>query len=687
MLQSTLNLKGFIMLKQFYFLSLSLSLLSADNFYNASSFQGYTGIINVPTAEVIQDGKIELQISNQVDAFRVRDTRDQYEAQHFFMNFGFLPNLEVTGRLANIEPKEGSIASTKMAFLDRDLSASFKYQIPYYHKYLPKIAFGVQDLGGDASRYEAKYIVATKQYAFFRGTVGYAFGSERLDGFFAGAELKANEWFYLLSDYDSRDTHIGARLGTPEGFFDFGELSLLAKTNLDDENDNSIALNLKINLGVKHHSIAPYQETTDTNHPATVIKEVSYTIPTEQRSTDAIALLQEKLVNFGFENIDIGDTPTKIYVAYENSVFDHNEIDALGAVLGYMADLDLPYQTFEIVIKKSNQKVKKVIGDLAKYKKFLKSLSQRSMREFEESLHVNTNFTDIPLKVNNANSSYFKTRAELGIGLNNYVGIEISLYEYLLSARPYFHWTLYKGVELGILADFPLLKSDEFKARGDFYHEDKGNRVENIMLHKSDIFGNFINLLSVGYYDDQYGGFENISYTLDDHTFRLKLGYLEHKDTKERRDIALATYAYYHQNYDASIEFTAGKYYNQDSGFDLQLKRYFGETLVRFFYQNADHQYLGVGIELPLTPRYVANTPYGQIKGQNLFSHQLRSTVRSDDGQNFLRPGGLKNPTTEFEIENRFLNRDRLSASYLKKHILRLRDVYFTYISNSEAML
>ncbi len=661
------------MFKYFYFFSLSTVLLSADNFYNSSSFQGYTGIINIPTAEVIQDGKIELQISNQVDAFRVRETRDEYEAQHYFLNFGFLPNLEITGRLANIEPKD---APGNIGFLDRDLSASFKYQIPYYHKYLPKIAFGMQDVGGDANIYEAKYIVASKQYAFFRGTVGYAFDSERLDGFFAGAELKASEWFYLLSDYDSHDTNIGLRIGTPVDFFNFGEVSLLAKTNLDDEDDNSIALNFKINLGVKHHSREKYENTVTSSATA----QTNYILPTLNTPIDHIETLKNSLVNFGFENIDIGDTPTKIYVAYENNVFDHNEVDALGAVLGYMVELDLPYQTFEIVIKKSNQKVKKVIGDLGKYKKFLKSLSKRSMIEFEQSLRVNANFTDTPLKVNNANSSYFKTRAELGIGLNNYVAVEISVYEYLLSARPYFHWNLYKGLDLGVLADFPILESKEFKKRGAFGFENRGNKLENIMLHKSDIFGNFINLLSVGYYDEQYGGFENMSYTLDDHTFRLKLGYLEHKDTKESKNIALATYSYYHDNYDAYIELTGGKYYNQDSGFDLQVKRYFGETLIRFFYQNADDQYLGIGFELPLTPRYVANSPYGQIKGQNQFSHQLRTVVRADDGQNFVKPGGLINPITEFEIENRFLNRNRLTESYLKNHILRLRDVYFTYI-------
>jgi len=664
--------------KYFYFLPLFSISLHAGSFYNSSSFQGYTGIINIPTAEVMRDGKIEFQISNQVDATRIRDSRDEYTAKHYFVNFGFLPNLEITGRLANIEYK---VPPGNYDFLDRDLSASFKYQIPFYHQYLPKIAIGIQDINGN-DRYNAKYIVASKQYSFFRGTIGYGFASQRLDGLFAGAELKANDWFYLLSEYDSKDTHLGLKVTTPEEFFNFGEVSFMAKTNLDDENENiNIALNLKINLGIKHHSRQEYAQVTPTvEHTSNSITKKYNTLSVENKNINSIELLKEKLVNFGFENIDIGNTPSKIYVAYENNIFDHNEIDALGAVLGYMVELDLPYQTFEIVIKKSNLKVKKVIGDLGKYKRFIKNLSQRSRMEFENSLHVNTNFTDIDLKVKNANSSYFKTRVELGVGVKTFVGTEISVFDYLLSARPYIHWNLYKGLDLGVLYDFPILKSKEFKSDGVFQIYDEGNKLESVMLHKSDIFGNLINVFSLGFYDNQLGGFDNISYALDNHTFRLKLGYLDDIDADEIRKIALATYGYYSPNYDAYIELTSGKYYNQDNGFDLQVKRYFGETLIRFFYQNGTDEYVGIGFELPLTPRRVANSPYVQFKGTNNFSYQLRSVVRSNDGQNFVKPGGAKNPKTEFEIEDRFLNRNRLTEAYIKNHILRLRDIYFTYV-------
>ena len=455
----------------------------------------------------------------------------------------------------------------------------------------------------------------------------------------------------------------------------------MAKANLDDEKDKtSLALNFKINLGIKHHSVQQYKQAVTTTEY--IPTPVTNKLLIENINTNSIELLKEKLINFGFENIDIGDTPSKIYVAYENNIFDHNEVDALGAVLGYMVELDLPYKIFEIVIKKSNLKVKKVIGDLDKYKKFIKKLTQRSMMEFESSLRVTTNFTDTALKVQNANSSYFKTRVELGVGVKTFVGTEVGVFDYLLSARPYIHWNLYKGLDLGIMYDLPFLKSENFKDGEAFARFDEGNKLDSILLHYSTVFGNFINVLSLGLYEEQSGGFDNISYRYDNHTFRLKLGYLKDQDTDETRNITLATYGYHISHYDALVELTGGTYYNQDEGFDLQVKRYFGETLIKLFYQNTTNEYIGIGFELPLTPRRVADNAYIQFKGTNDFSYQLRSVVRSASGVNSLRPGGARNPNIGFEIEDRFLNRNRLTESYVKKHILRLRDVYFTYISN-----
>ncbi len=43
-----------------------------------------------------------------------------------------------------------------------------------------------------------------------------------------------------------------------------------------------------------------------------------------------------------------------------------------------------------------------------------------------------------------------------------------------------------------------------------------------------------------------------------------------------------------------------------------------------------------------------------------------------DDGRNTLEPGGVIRPGREFDIERRFLNKNRLSNNYVKKHILSM---------------
>ena len=636
-------------------------LYSNDLFYNSSSLQGYSGIINIPTAEVLEKSKVEFAYSNQVDAQRVIDHKEDYIAKHFFINFGFFSNLEITGRLADIEYKD---PPGEFKFLDRDISASIKYQIPYYHKYLPKIAFGMQDIAGTANRYNAKYFVATKEFDMIRATLGYGFDSLRLNGLFGGVEFLPVKWFNLMFENDTQTNHVGLRVNTLSDFLNFAQFSFLIKTDLKDEKPKpNISVNMKIDLNKKYNlknKLVGYH----------VARDVRLYTPT---------LLKNRLIDIGFENIDIADDNRSIYVAYENSVFDHNELDALAAVLGLFLDMNISYPNFEIVIKRANLKVIKIYGSLDLYKQFIKTKSIKDRLKFKNSLKINKNFTKKNLLIKDANSNYLKTKVELGFGLKTFIGTEIGLFDYLLSSRPYVYWTLYKGIHFGILSDLPLINSDEFDInRGAFRIYRDGNQILSAMISKSDIYGNVINILSGGFYDNHVGGFENILFNFKNHTARLKLGYLKHKDIDSIKNIAIATYRYYEPNYDTYFELSGGKFYNQDNGFNIELKRFFKDTLLKFFYQKTTTQYIGVGVEIPLTPRKVPNGLI-QIKGQNDFYHQVRSVIRSPDGENNINIYDSIDPKLRFNIENRFLNRDRLYPSYIKNHILRLKESYFLY--------
>lgn len=673
-------------MKKYGLLLLPLAIY-ADGFRHTTNFQGFTGLINTPNAEVLSDGKVEFSFSNQVDAFRIRDEKEKYTAEHYFINFGLLPNLEVSGRLTNIEDKGPS----NRAFLDRDLSASLKYQIPYYHTYLPHIAIGIQDIAGTADRYKSKFIVFSKQYAFLQGSVGYGFGSNHLDGLFGGVEVRATEWLYLLGEYDTQDTRVGLRVNTTGKVFDLFELSASLNKNIDDNKEKmSFSLTLKMDIGNPHETIRKYPQQSvapDTLLPVAGGEDVPVlqSLPADVLETK-LQKFQDALVEFGFENLDLGMKGDRMYVAYENHVLDHNELDAIGVILGYMVQYDLPFESFELVMKKSNLPVRSIRGSLVLYKAFIKSLSQKSLRDFKYSVQMDTHYGNEPLRLyaKNENSSYFRTRVELAPGLKTFIATEVGVFDYILSLHPYIHWNIYKGVDFGILADIPFLKSDNFKKGGAFASYDEGTRISSAFINKSDTVGNFVNILSLGMYRDYLGGFDNLAYTMDNHTFGLKVGYLQDdSQVVQDREVYLGSYTYYDKTYDAFFTLSAGRYYNQDNGFDLKFKRFFGDTAITLFYQNTNVEYIGIGVELPLTPRRVLDG-YLQVKGTGNFSHSVRSSIRDSGGQNFVKPSGAINPQLAYDTESRFLNRNRLSQSYLRAHVLRLRDAYFTYVHNSK---
>ncbi len=525
------------------FLSIVLSsVLISDDFNTHTSFQGYSGIMNTPNASVVETGKVEAVFSNQVSRLGSIQ-RENYKAEDYILNIGLFPYLEIGGRLSEVYPKDES-----REYHIRDLSANIKFQLPFFNNsiYMPKIAVGVQDLGGAASHYDAKYLVMSKEFYFLRASLGYGYDSTRLDGIFGGLEVKLSDWFYILAENDSKENHIGLKINTPNDFFKYGNIALIAKKNLTyKDEDYSYGLNLKFNLGKKYHYKDEIKEENfDIKHnyenkPISDIKKI--------KDIKTIDNLKDSLVEFGFENIDIGEKGDAIYVAYENHIMDNNELDAIGVVLGYISFLK-QYKHFEIVIKKSNIKIRKIEGDLTLYRNFLTNLSKNTSNSFKKSLKVSTNFetTQYNMKVLSENSGYFKTRVDFSPVLTTFVGSEEGVFDYIAYLRTHLHWNLYKGFNFGIMYDLALSHSDSLdKDNGAFRYYNKSSGIESIMLHKSNVFGNFINNFSIGSYQRDYLGFINQSaYSFGDNQLKLKVASFKNSgnDDEEQKNIRKAIY-------------------------------------------------------------------------------------------------------------------------------------------------
>jgi len=659
-------------------------------FDSAMSMQGFTGLINTPNAQTLKQGDAVIHFNNQFDNhLRGYDYEREYSYEEdYIFGIGFLPYLEVQGRLSEAR---GYI---------RDLSANAKLQLPYHHKYLPDLAIGVQDIGGAANNYDNTYVVLDKEFWFIRASLGYGNSNvpetktKRMDGLFGGVEIQVLEWLYLMAEDDTQEQHVGVRLKLPKSWDLPVGLSGLIASNLSDGGETSFAINFTIPLLGTSKKITEISREEE--------NEVSETLDDsiEERQEESLHLitlktpekknlftLQSDLVDFGFENVQVGSFENTLHVRCENSIFDKNDLDALGYVIGVISSDDYEYENFSVSLLKSNLETLTISGNIQEYRQFLENPTALHVSNLKSHLDISRDFDDSAVSYisEKQNSSFFTPRLELSPGLATAVGTEVGVFDYLLSLRANLYATIYDGLIISATGEVPLAHSENFddgKVYHDMFEDRLDSRLVNAMAHQTLHYESLLNTISAGLYQSDYLGFMNqTDFSFGEHALRARLGVFENNedDTEEQREVYLGTYRYFYAPYDFFVEATYGKYWHQDTGFTLELKRYFGDVSVAFIYQDVEDKFAGAKVSIPLTLRKIHKANYFQVKGKNDFSYALRSTISREDGTNTLNPNGGITPLNDFEITSYYLNRDRLNSAYIKQHLDRMRDVYLNY--------
>jgi len=264
-------------------------------------------------------------------------------------------------------------------------------------------------------------------------------------------------------------------------------------------------------------------------------------------------------------------------------------------------------------------------------------------------------------------------------------------YQLLLSATAY--WNLYKGLDLSVHYDFPVAHSDELDpVTGIFGASYSDGGLNSAMANYTlDIAGG-MNTLSAGLYlYDFVGVMDQYIYNYDRHTFKVKLGYFQHKDYDDyTKEVYLAKYTYNYTPMDLYFEVQAGKYWYQDTGFGLSMKHFFGDVAITANYLQTSpdgkwaypaeetNRYVGLAITLPLDfQKSKSSGKYLQLQGPNAWRYGQRSTVAAEEGKgNPIVISSGYDPVMDFESEDYLMNRNRMSAEYIKTHAERLLDVF-----------
>jgi hypothetical protein len=669
---------------------LSSALLISDSLNNHLSFQGFTGVINTPNAQVIDNGNAVIHFNNQFDN-HLRDYNYDKSVdfeENYIFGIGFLPSLEIAGRV--VEAKGYA----------RDLSANIKYKIPYKGDYFPDIAIGIQDLGGAYSFYDNKYIVIDKKIGRFWASLGYGKAGDgvkgkRMNGLFGGLEIDITNGLSLIAENDNRENHAGVRLILPKFWFSNIKLDATLVQNLTNS-DTSFGVNLSIPLLEKKQEYnILLKESNDKifKKDKVYIKRQESVLSSlnkikDNRNIDTLFKLQKQLAEFGFENVRVGTYGDRvIYVECENSIFDKNDIDALGYIIGTIVNSDLDYNYFTVTLLKNNIQTISLNGSIIPYQRYIKSPTPENYYKVKNTLLTSNNFdtSKVNFIAKKINSSRFIPRVEFSPGFITTVGTELGVFDYLASLRSNLYTNIYDGLIVSAMYEVPFAHSDDFE-NGEVYdlmYKDRSDsRLVNAGIHQSFHYNRLFNTTTIGIFETDYQGIYNQTYLSSkngEHAIGFKIGTFKKDNGNNNINIYEGSYRYFYEPLELFGKLSYGEYWNSDSGVSFELKRFFGDTAISLEYRNLDNQYIGAKISFPLTPRKIANSSFGQIKGKSDFEYGLRTTINLDDGSNRLLPNGGKMIKSDFELTNYYLNRDRLNSSYILSHINRMREVYINY--------
>lgn len=215
-----------------FFLLSSFCILFTPPAFAVPNLGGTTGLIKIPTAEVVPEGHLEFAfgwIGGPRGFIRRPDTNRVYSA-----NVGILPHLELTLRINQVMGwNDPEVFITDAA--DRMVSA--KYQIPLPQGF-PVLAVGMNDLFSanafakgnqkhEATQYgqHTKYLVMSKGFGSLGLHLGYAQSQSFINGLFAGLDYSPYRWLSLLGEYDSSEINLGLRL-QPVNWFSVGAYEL-----------------------------------------------------------------------------------------------------------------------------------------------------------------------------------------------------------------------------------------------------------------------------------------------------------------------------------------------------------------------------------------------------------------------------------------------------------------------------
>ena len=652
--------------------------------------EGNTGGLVIPSAEVLKPGDVALRAGND------QEPRLGNYALHstYSAGFGVLPHLEVFGRVAAYQNAR-TIGNGVM-----DLSANFKLQLTPDNWKLPKLAIGMNDVGGGAKHFSSKYLVMSDQVGSLRWTLGYARASNKgagLNRAFGGAEwFVGHTGFSTLAEYDGNAKHLGLRYySEPIAALADGQFVGSVQRSFGASNPNgraadasSVSLALRIPFG-------EVEKRRATAQPANALPPLDEyqrvpNVPPRTRE-DSAEVIQRALAKAGLERVRVGSSGDDLVVEYENHLYGRNEVDAIGIAFGVAAEL-APRRADRMYVRtlKAGQLVYENAMGIPEYREYLRSgdisrvrgslatTRQATLKEEDIQWHAGLPTRHAPV------------RFEVKPSLNYAVATELGLIDYALAANVQAIAPLWKGAELYANYIQPVSHSSHMDAGQVFHSQLQQRGINGVSLQQSfwwrdRVFTN----LGLGKFDYSRLGaqLESLAYlSNNDNTFRLKLAAYANQAGKpgQQNFVGAATYRWVYSP-NTWLEGGEEKFSDGTHGPTVALTRWYGDVAMQLFYRRGGHnQFVGLSFSMPLTPRKGFDAGAFQLMGPAQYGFNVRTrVVNASSSANSVLPSAVRELELAYDAELAKLNAGRQSQNYFFTQMGRMRESFYLYARNA----
>ena len=678
------------------------SALAADR---GVSSLGATGGLTIPSAYTLENGEVAASLGNAQDPRLGNFSKKQ----NYSLGFGLLPGVELFGRLADYQNPPPPNPFGWNIGGPRDISANLKWQLPLPANGWPKVAIGATDLSGGAVFFKSYYAVASDTVGPVRWSLGFARAgqgafSPPLSGMFGGAEVRLGQTrATALLESDGMQRYAGLRYYS-EALPWLGDAQVIGSvqrafgSNLPSSNTAS-SWNVSLVMPMGGPDRARKASRLFASKPLPALEALALgeqTVPEQTPAAQAAAkdqmgTLARALRAMGLDRIRVGAQGDSMVVQYENHRYLHNEVDALGIVLGLAAEMaPKTMRQLWVVNLKAGQAMNETVVNITAMRRFLRSGNPVDVKG---SMQVRNSSSLDDKQVawvdDDLGAARTKVQLELAPLLNYTLGTEYGAFDYSLALKARASTTLWRGATL--YADYVqrVDNSDSMESGMIYGGSRHVNGLKTVALQQSLWLGPRI-FASAGVGRFNYNADDGIEgqaiYFLPWRSDSLVFSgsSMQHRaDVLPKYEQAYAASYRWAWNANTTLEAGYQQYTDKSKGPALTFKRWFGDTELRIFTRTGgNNTFVGLALSIPLTPRQGMSAGTVQITGTPRFALGLRTRLTNAyNTGNWVDAKAVQGASLNYFPEVELLNAGRIAPTYLHEQLQRMREVFFSYAS------